>query len=606
MKKSKGHTFHIPVMGTGFTIDTPLKVAHLGISSVISIIDDVLVEKMRKYYSEKMDIPFKEISTKIEDFRAKRITAYLNLVNDLVRKKFSELKNSHAGKNPEISKYFDMLPDYSTLQKEFQRIKNKYSYGDKLQSWIEENLRPGGIDVNIMTKVDKTNYNKKKEKLTIEHNDAHAALRGFAMSDLDSSIIFSAGMNPRLYGYMEHFEDFYPDETGYIKKKIVIKVSDYRSALIQGKFLAKKGLWVSEFRLESGLNCGGHAFASDGYLMGPILQEFKENRAILQNTLYEIFTTALTKKDRSLPEDVPSMMITAQGGVGTSDEHEFLMENYGLDSVGWATPFLLVPEAVNVDKTTEELLLNAREDDLYLSKISPLGVPFNTIRGNTKDIEKETLVEKGNPGSSCPKKYLKSNTEFTDLPICTASRKYQNFKIVELKTQNLSMNEFNQMFKKITNKACLCLGLGTSVQHVNKMDLKADGDAVSICPGPNMAYFSKITSLKKMVDHIYGKINIIDRTDRPHMFIKELTLYVNYLVDNINELHGIISEKQVRYFQKFRENLLDGIKYYHELFSNAEQAFQDLKIDALLELEEIENTLYDVKRIIERNVLEPV
>ena len=108
-----------------------------------------------------------------------------------------------------------------------------------------------------------------------------------------------------------------------------------------------------------------------------------------------------------------------------------------------------------------------------------------------------------------------------------------------------------------------------------------------------------------MVDHIYGKINIIDRTDRPHMFIKELTLYVNYLVDNINELHGTISEKQVKYFQKFRENLLDGIKYYHELFSNAEQTFQDLKIDALLQLEEIENTLYDVKMIIERNVLQP-
>ena len=89
------------------------------------------------------------------------------------------------------------------------------------------------------------------------------------------------------------------------------------------------------------------------------------------------------------------------------------------------------------------------------------------------------------------------------------------------------------------------------------------------------------------------------------MFIKELTLYVNYLVDNINELHGTISEKQVKYFQKFRENLLDGIKYYHELFSNAEQTFQDLKIDALLQLEEIENTLYDVKMIIERNVLQP-
>lgn len=605
MKKSKGHTFHIPVMGTGFTIDTPLKVAHLGISSVISIIDDVLIEKMRKYYSKKMDIPFKEISTKIEDFRAKRITAYLNLVNEMVKKKFSELKNTHAEKNQEIGKYFDMLPDYSTLQKEFLRLTKKYNYGDKLQSWVNENLRPGGIDVNIMTKIDNSNYNKKKEKLTIEYNDAHAALRGFAQSNLDSSIIFSAGMNPRLYGYMEHFEDFYPDEAGYIKKKIVIKVSDYRSALIQGKFLAKKGLWVSEFRLESGLNCGGHAFATDGYLMGPILEEFKDNRAILHNTLYEIFKTALTKKNRSIPENLPTMMITAQGGVGTSDEHEFLMENYGLDSVGWATPFLLVPEAVSVDKATEELLKNAQEDDLYLSKISPLGVPFNTVCGNTKDIEKDQLAEKGSPGSPCPKKYLKSNTEFTDMPICTASRKYQNFKIDELKTKNLPFVEFNQIYKKITEKACLCLGLGTSVQHVNKMDLKADGEAVSICPGPNMAYFSKVVSLKQMVDHIYGKINIIERTDRPHMFIKELTLYVNYLVDNINELHGIISEKQVKYFQKFRNNLLDGIKYYRELFSNAEQTFQNLKSDALLQLEEIENTLDDVKAIIERNILQP-
>ena len=94
----------------------------------------------------------------------------------------------------------------------------------------------------------------KKEKLPTEFNDAHAALRGYANSDLESSLILSAGMNPRLYSYMEQFDDFYPDENRYIKKKIVLKVSDYRSALIQGKFLAKKGLWVSEYRIESGLN----------------------------------------------------------------------------------------------------------------------------------------------------------------------------------------------------------------------------------------------------------------------------------------------------------------------------------------------------------------
>ena len=56
-------------------------------------------------------------------------------------------------------------------------------------------------------------------------------------------------MNPRLYGYIAHFDDFFPDANGYIKKKIILKVSDYRSAIIQGKFLAKKGLWISEYVL---------------------------------------------------------------------------------------------------------------------------------------------------------------------------------------------------------------------------------------------------------------------------------------------------------------------------------------------------------------------
>ena len=45
-------------------------------------------------------------------------------------------------------------------------------------------------------------------------------------------------MNPRLYSYIEKFDDFYPDASGDIKKKIILKVSDYRSAIIQGKFPA--------------------------------------------------------------------------------------------------------------------------------------------------------------------------------------------------------------------------------------------------------------------------------------------------------------------------------------------------------------------------------
>ena len=43
-------------MGTAFTADTPLKVAQYGIDSVISIVDDVLLERLRKFYSEKNNI----------------------------------------------------------------------------------------------------------------------------------------------------------------------------------------------------------------------------------------------------------------------------------------------------------------------------------------------------------------------------------------------------------------------------------------------------------------------------------------------------------------------------------------------------------------------
>ncbi len=64
------HSFHIPVMGTGFTIDTPLRVARYGISSVISLVDDILVEQMRKFYCEKHDVPYEEITSGSPDARA--------------------------------------------------------------------------------------------------------------------------------------------------------------------------------------------------------------------------------------------------------------------------------------------------------------------------------------------------------------------------------------------------------------------------------------------------------------------------------------------------------------------------------------------------------
>lgn len=578
------HTFHIPVMGIGFTIDTPLKVSKYGIDSVISLVDDILLEKLRKMYCEKFTIPYQEISNKIEDFRAKRITSYLNLINNLAEKKFEEVKNTSAEKIDDLKTYFNLLPEGLTIKQEFKNMTANHFNIEDIKNWVKDKLTMGSIDVNIMTKVDKENY-LNGEMLPSIYNDAHAALRGFAESDLESSVILSAGMNPRLYAYIEEFEDFYPNADGYIKKKIVLKVSDYRSALIQGKFLAKKGIWISEYRIESGLNCGGHAFATDGYLMGPILNEFKTKRTELSESIFEILSQALQAKNRVLPSQVLPIKISAQGGVGTAAEHQFLLDHYQVDSVGWGTPFLLVPEATNVDEYTLKQLEEAKEDDLYLSGISPLGIPFNSLRGNTKDAERMANIENGRPGSACPRQFAQLTKEFTEKSICLASRQYQTLKLKELDDKNLTPDAHQHSYDAIVEKTCTCVGLGTSALLVNGLDTKIEGAGVSVCPGPNMAYFSKRMTLKEMVDHIYGRTNVITRTDRPNMFINEINIYIDFLKNKFEETKLEMNAKQEKYLLTFAENLTEGINYYNQLFTDLKSQFEDVATKFLSDLE---------------------
>ncbi|MCL0037652.1 hypothetical protein M1N10_01400, partial [Thermodesulfovibrionales bacterium] len=509
----------------------------------------------------------------------------------LAKKKFEEFKNTAIEKGNSIKEYFDMLPDSSTMKQKFKDLTAGWFDLNEVGNWIKDNLTMGSIDVNIMAKVDKENYIN-AEKLPVEYNDAYAALRGYANSDLISSLFLSAGMNPGLYSYCEQFEDFYPDENGEIKKKIVLKVSDYRSAFIQGKFLAKKGLWVSEYSIESGLNCGGHAFATDGYLLGPILAEFVDNRRELARSLHEILVRALSNKNRSIPKTELPLRITAQGGVGTAEEHQFLIEHYQIDSVGWGSPFLLVPEATTVDESTRNQLREAKEDDLYLSNISPLGVSFNSLKGNSKDLTKLSFIAKGRPGSPCPKKYLVTNKEFTEKSICTSSRQYQHLKLKELDNERVSPDEYQNKFEKIVDKSCICVGLGTSALLVNNLDTTVEGDGVSICPGPNMAYFSKIMSLKEIVDHIYGRSNMITRTDRPNMFIKELTLYIDFLKNKIEEARVSMTSKQKKYLLTFVKNLIEGINYYYRLFADLKDVFRGIRSSILSDLDNSKKTLH--------------
>ena len=102
MQNQGVHSFHIPVLGLSFSIDTPLRVARFGIASVISIVDDILIERMREHYANLYGKPYKAINLKDEDHRARRITAYLNLVNQIVREQMTKLKASPFEKGCEI------------------------------------------------------------------------------------------------------------------------------------------------------------------------------------------------------------------------------------------------------------------------------------------------------------------------------------------------------------------------------------------------------------------------------------------------------------------------------------------------------------------------
>jgi hypothetical protein len=564
------HTFHIPVMGLAFTIDSPIRVAKYGISSVVSIADDELIEKMRAFYSEKFNVPYQEITKKIQDYRAERITSYLNLVDKIVKEKFESFKNELAESKQALENYITMLPNKSEIKKGLENLmEDGIAFKENVKKYLEDHLSSGDIDVNIMTKLDKDNFIK-DEQLPTEFNDAHAALRGFANSDLTSSVVLSAGMNPRLFSYFENFSAFFPDFNNNLKKKIILKVSDFRSAMIQGNFLAKKGLWVSEYRIESGLNCGGHAFATDGYLLGPILEEFKHKKEELIKSAHDLMVKALGQKEMHIPETPLDLKITVQGGVGTAEEHNFLLEHYNVDSVGWGTPFLLVPEATSVDAETRELLKKAKEKDLYLSHISPLGVPFNTLRGTTNEILKQSRIDENKAGSSCPKKFLALSKEFGADGICTASKKFQDVKLDELEAvkNTLSESAFEKKKFEITEKACLCVGLANASYLENDIEVKGQSQGVVICPGPNMAYFDKEVSLAKMVQHIYGNATVMTDANRPNFFIKELKMYIDYLKNEISEISEI-SVPQVKKLKAFKSNLLEGIAFYQTMFSNS-------------------------------------
>jgi hypothetical protein len=282
-------------------------------------------------------------------------------------------------------------------------------------------------------------------------------------------------------------------------------------------------------------------------------------------------------KGRKSFSKIPVQKISAQGGVGTHEEHQFLLKYFRLDSIGWGSPFLLVPEVTNVDETTLQQLASAQPEDYFLSNASPLGVPFHNFRKSSSEDQRKERIANERAGSPCYKKYLTSDTEFTEIPICTASRQYQLLKEKQLSTNENSKEEIKIQMEKFGEKDCLCEGLTSSVRLKNQMKLSHKLSAVTICPGPNLKWFSGIFSLKEMADHIYGRINITNSLYRPNMFINELNLYVDYLKQQLMEAASTLNEKQIRYFKKFKANLLNGIAFYKMVLSSIGNATKTLE-----------------------------
>ena len=560
------HHFHIPVMGTGFTIDTCLKVARFGIHSVLSLGDDEMIERVREYHSREYGFHYEEIAGGSGDHRARRITAYLNQLNLLVNDQFEILRHQPFETEEDITRYFTLLPE-GQLKTEYNAMMAETDLEQKTrrQDELRRLMKPGRINVNVMTKVDCTIDRVDNRMLDPDKTDALNGLKGYGESDLQSSIIFSAGMNPRLYGAIAKYPDFFPDPSGEIKKQVVLKVSDYRSAAIQGRFLVKKGIWVSEWRFESGLNCGGHAFATQGMLMGPILKEFKERRLELVETLFPLYEAALAKTGREI-DGPPSHRFTVQGGVGTHEEHDTILKHYEADAIGWGSPFLLVPEVVRIDDEHLEKVREAGEKEIKLTRSSPLGIPFwNLLTSESEAYRRERIAE-GKAGSICPHRYLKFNTEFTKKPICRSSKAYQTLKIKEINGRDdLDEEQRAAHVQETTDRACICFDLSAPALKVMNLPTTSK---LNVCVGPNARFFDKVSSLREMADHIYGRIDLLKGKNRPNMFVNELRLYMEYMTEEVERVRLKLSNQTHEYFEGYKLNLLNGIVYYREQADN--------------------------------------
>src|SRR5690606_16725232 len=91
--------------------------------------------------------------------------------------------------------------------------------------------------------------------------------------------------------------------------------------------------------------------------------------------------------------------------------------------------------------------------------------------------------------------------------------------------------------------------------------------------------------------HIYGRGDLLNKTYRPHMFVKELKMYVDYMFKEASKSLEHPSEKDRLYWTEFYKNLMDGIAYYKNLFPQMVHETAEFRLIMLQEVESLRKKL---------------
>jgi len=94
-----------------------------------------------------------------------------------------------------------------------------------------------------------------------------------------------------------------------------------------------------------------------------------------------------------------------------------------------------------------------------------------------------------------------------------------------------------------------------------------------------------------MIDHIYGKINLISDSSRPNFFIKELSINIDYFINKFEESIKPFSANTESFLKTYSTNLFEGIRYYKKLIPDILEETDKIKQIMRDELEALEYKL---------------